>query len=605
MISLTEIYLENFRSWENLCIQDMDKKGLCLIYGSNGSGKSSIRQAVEYLLLDRTSDSIPVSDLIRNNDKSCKLYCKLIKDNTIIEITKYRNHDEYGNKIFLIINGDDSLTYTDRRETQKEILNLLDIDANYLFSSSIFSSNTNSFIELNDNSKKDILYKICSLDKYTTYFDKADEKCKSIKADLDDLNRKKSAFTKQLEIYKQELEDLEEKSRNFDKTIAIEIENKNKEVDYMRKTIRELEDSLGDLDQNCINIELDIDNLEKEKKNNEIEISSLQKQHEEIVENIHNLESDVRHLGKDLDNISSSVCPILNVECSSLKSSIEYEQSKRSEINKIKNKIEQLTNEKKKIKDKIEGLSNVDNKINKKYEELSKVKHKITNANENIRLNKRDIGHTGKVIEDLYTRENHYVELIEDKKRLINKINKKVELTENKIEELIHIYDYFLFWKEGFSKKGIPNLKIESFISQIEEIVNNNLSIMKDPMYVSIEGTKTISTGDAREEISYVVNHPNKSIKNYKSYSGGEKQRLKIADLFAFASMFSKLNVLVLDEVLELSLDDLGKEEIFELLRDQSRRFGSVLVISHSNTLQDKFDNIIYIEKEDGVSILK
>jgi DNA repair exonuclease SbcCD ATPase subunit len=57
-----------------------------------------------------------------------------------------------------------------------------------------------------------------------------------------------------------------------------------------------------------------------------------------------------------------------------------------------------------------------------------------------------------------------------------------------------------------------------------------------------------------------------------------------------------------MDEVLELSLDDIGKDEILNCLRKKSGDFDTLFVISHSKGVQDKFDNIINVKLEEGVS---
>ena len=106
MLELLEIELTNFRSWEYLHLTDLNSKGLTLISGMNGSGKSSVRQAIEYILIDSTSDNIPVSDLPRNQDTECTLTGVIKRDNDIIKIIKYRNHKKHGNSIILDINGE-------------------------------------------------------------------------------------------------------------------------------------------------------------------------------------------------------------------------------------------------------------------------------------------------------------------------------------------------------------------------------------------------------------------------------------------------------------------------------------------------------------------
>ena len=85
MLALKELEFTNFKSWQKLHLTDLDRKGLFLIQGKNGCGKSSIRQGFEYLILDRTSDDLSVDELPRNKTEECTLRCIIQKggDNQI------------------------------------------------------------------------------------------------------------------------------------------------------------------------------------------------------------------------------------------------------------------------------------------------------------------------------------------------------------------------------------------------------------------------------------------------------------------------------------------------------------------------------------------
>jgi ABC-type multidrug transport system ATPase subunit len=86
------------------------------------------------------------------------------------------------------------------------------------------------------------------------------------------------------------------------------------------------------------------------------------------------------------------------------------------------------------------------------------------------------------------------------------------------------------------------------------------------------------------------------------SYSGGERQRCKLADILSFSKLIGKFNFLILDEVLELSLDSNGIDKIFELLKTRALELDTIFVVSHNNQLNDKFDSILTIRKNNGNS---
>ncbi len=147
MIKFKTLRLKNFRSYEKLELDNFNEMGLTLISGTNGTGKSTIRQAIEYLLIDVTSENLPVDELPKDSGKNCRLECELEMPNgDEIQIIKYRNDTKNGNKILLTINGDDSLTTSDRRVTRKNVESVLGLTPELLFSTTMFSQDSPYFV---------------------------------------------------------------------------------------------------------------------------------------------------------------------------------------------------------------------------------------------------------------------------------------------------------------------------------------------------------------------------------------------------------------------------------------------------------------------------
>ena len=115
-----------------------------------------------------------------------------------------------------------------------------------------------------------------------------------------------------------------------------------------------------------------------------------------------------------------------------------------------------------------------------------------------------------------------------------------------------------------------------------------------------------------RNKIGIEVISPS-GVKNFSAYSGGERQRLNIALLLALRDVAEfnrgvELNCLFLDEVLDLSLDEQGIEDVVILLHNKKKSIDSIFVISpKDNLLQNissDFDTVIRIRKEGGFSTI-
>ena len=92
----------------------------------------------------------------------------------------------------------------------------------------------------------------------------------------------------------------------------------------------------------------------------------------------------------------------------------------------------------------------------------------------------------------------------------------------------------------------------------------------------------------------------------YGSFSEGEKFRINLAILFAWRSVARlrnsvNTNILLLDEILDSSLDLAGTEEFLKIINQTEAE--NIFVISHkSDQLIDKFENVIRFGKTKNFS---
>ena len=94
---------------------------------------------------------------------------------------------------------------------------------------------------------------------------------------------------------------------------------------------------------------------------------------------------------------------------------------------------------------------------------------------------------------------------------------------------------------------------------------------------------------------------------SYDSFSEGEKARINIALLMTWRSIAkmknsTNTNLLILDEILDSSTDNTGVENmmvVFDQLKDTN-----LFVISHKETMADKFDATISFSKRKNFSVM-
>jgi DNA repair exonuclease SbcCD ATPase subunit len=178
----------------------------------------------------------------------------------------------------------------------------------------------------------------------------------------------------------------------------------------------------------------------------------------------------------------------------------------------------------------------------------------------------------------------------------------KVELSikRDRIDVLTKLYKIF-------GKNGIQTILLNAVIRDLENTCNKILnSICTDHFEIIIEtqrvgsdGVTMVDTLDLRVKKDGVVQH-------FKSLSGGEKFRVSLAIRIALSEISSRhggsaLEFLLLDEI-NSPLDRHGIETLFiNVIKSLEDRY-KIMVITHDDTLKERFDSIIDVTKSSGES---
>lgn len=627
MFILKTLELKNFRSYKDLLIDDIDTLGLTLINGKNGSGKSSLKMAIEYLLTDNVGE-LSVEDLSFNKRGNCKLSCLFINDDNsdLIKITKYRDHKKYKNSIILEVNGDsESFTENDRRQTQKNIEKLFKINKEDMSISSIFSQESLSFPKCKESDRKKILYDALSLNKYTEKHNKAKDKIKVVQKGIDDLELKKGYIGRSIEECEEKIEKLELKSKEWERNRAQDIENYNSEIETIinRKIydLDELKKEKEGIKSLLKGYKEEINEKEKRKiEINEEEKESLVQDYEFLKKRKIQIEFELQRSKKELDKLGDGICPVLREKCPKL---LEKEEEIKDDTNK---NIEHIKTEYKsvlkkwdtvdrlldecRVNDKInedlnKEIEHLENYISVRKRELQHKEELISKALSEEEDKKDRINKIKEAIEKKKAEEDPYISMIVDEDKLIKDKNSELLEASKDLSELYEDIKYWEFLKIAYSKSGIPNMRMEGFLESLEIETNKILSLISDKLYVTIDSQGLTKSGQVREKINYEVHHPDKEITNFWSYSGGQRQRINLASMFAFNELLGRFNFVILDEVLELSLDGSGKEDIIKLLKGKVKDIGTILCISHDNSIKDSFNNIIDVKMKDEISYME
>jgi DNA repair exonuclease SbcCD ATPase subunit len=167
---------------------------------------------------------------------------------------------------------------------------------------------------------------------------------------------------------------------------------------------------------------------------------------------------------------------------------------------------------------------------------------------------------------------------------------RKIIEVEKQREEAVKQRELYTVAAELLKDKGIKTQIVKQYVPVMNKLINKYLAKME--FFVNFEFD---------ENFNEVIKSRHRDVFSYASFSEGEKARLDLALLLTWRSIAkmknsSHTNLLILDEVFDGSLDNVGIESLMEILNETQDT--NIFIISHKGeSLQDKMRSIIRFEK--------
>jgi DNA repair exonuclease SbcCD ATPase subunit len=143
--------------------------------------------------------------------------------------------------------------------------------------------------------------------------------------------------------------------------------------------------------------------------------------------------------------------------------------------------------------------------------------------------------------------------------------------------------------KDSFVRKKI----IDQNLSYLNQRLTHYLDRIGLPHTVKFMNDLTVSIEELGREL------------DFDNLSRGERNRLILSMSWAFRdvweSLYSPINLLFIDELIDNGLDTQGVENALGLLKKMSReRHKSIWLVSHRDELAGRVENILKVIKENG-----
>jgi len=566
MITFQKIKWKNFLStgdhWSEI---DFTGHTTNLVVGTNGSGKSTMLDALTFALFNKPFRKINKSQLVNaTNEKDC-----------CVEVEFSVNNKDYlvrrsikPNKFDIEVNGTLLHKEADDRANQK-ILEESILKVNYKSFTQIVILGSSSFVpfmQLSTSNRRDVIEDLLDIRIFSAMNSLIKEKIRTEKEKIRSLDLKRDNIKDKISMQENFIKELEEQGKTNIAENQKKRDGLSDEICVLTMQNEGLTDDVWGLTEEQKKLTgaseklLKLNNLKGKLSNR---VATLTKEHK-FFSNNRVCPTCTQHIEEDfrLNKISDveSKASELKKGYEELESSIKSEQERERQFTKLSKEITKLNN----------GIS-------KNNTQISGFQRQIRDLESEVQ----------RFTEQLANRSTENEKLTE----FNSSLQKTLEESSERREEVVyHDFAYSLLKDDGVKTKII-----KKYLPFINQQVNRYLQLMDFYINFTLD-----------EEFVETVRSPIHEDFSYSSFSEGEKMRIDLALLFTWREVARvknsvNTNLLIMDEVFDSSLDGFGTDEFLKIIRFVIKD-ANVFVISHKSELHDKFNSVIRFDKVKGFS---
>lgn len=646
-IKFEELDIEGFRSIDRISLKLSDQ-GIVIVKGinnyedlasSNGSGKSSVFEAIIYALFEETSSG---DKDIENRilGQGCSVVLKFSIDDVSYKIIR---QSKKGKGTVVLYRNDEDISARNKSDTNKLIISILGINKAIFLDSIFLSQNAvTNLPSLSPTARKERLeiltntdnainnFKTFLKEKQTMY----ESKHVDCQLEINKINGKEESLQQQKDKLQAQINDI--KIQIEERNKLGNIEDLDKQIQEYNVEINTINNQIPELDNQIEMISKSINELKNEQKvyeekrvNKDQEVQNQRDKCNDLQKEITRVENIISYNNMDIDRINKEIEKIKNSDtcptCGRKYDNVNEEhiqkviEDKNKEIKEFENKnIEnnnyikdlQLELDKeievgKNLKKEFENLNSLYNDKNEQVSEqqtnlinTNNQKTQLLNSIQNIQV---QIDVINKQKDDILKIEipnsKQYEDMVQDIDTQLNNLNK---LKEDKNNELNELDNYINAIKHCIQlvTKDFRTFLLKNSLSYLNKILKDYSSQLfsneSDLIYISENDNKLdIMLGNA----------------TYESLSGGEKTRVNIALLLAQKSLANMIgniscNIIILDEILGYC-DALAENNVINLITKELESLETIYMISHKE-IPIGYDAELIVEKNaNGLTHLK
>ena len=576
MIQIKNLTVKNFMS-VGAATQgiDFDRNDLTLVLGENldlggdgsrnGTGKTTIINALSYALYGQALSNIRKDNLVnKTNGKNM-----LVSLDFSVNGQEYRiERGRKPNVLRFYINNEhktaEDEAQGDSRETQDAIERVMNMSHDMFKHVLALNTYTEPFLSLKANDQRTIIEQLLGI---TLLSERADA--------IKELNRQtKDAI--QAEEFR--IRAVQEANKRIEEQIESLRKRQRLWIAKCDEDVGKLEQAIADLEH--INIDAEV------QAHRDLEAFHVKKKSlDDATRYIRQIDADDAKLNKLLDKLKTEIAALDAHKCHSCGQDLH--DDKQDELKQAKQALVQETalqllandTQRQGHEDSVAQIGALGTAPTVFYDSLEQA------------LNHRNTVET--LRKDLTSRQadaDPYEEQISDMQGQALQV-----VSYDALNELTRVQDHqdfllkLLTSKDSFVRKKI----IDQNLSYLNARLTHYLDRIGLPHTVKFQNDLTVSIEELGREL------------DFDNLSRGERNRLILSMSWAFRdvweSLYSPINLLFIDELIDNGLDTQGVENALSLLKKMSReRHKSIWLVSHRDELAGRVENILKVVKENG-----
>jgi len=535
-----------------------------LVVGANGSGKSTMLDALSFALFGKAHRDINKPQLVNSiNQKKAEVTVEFSIGTTNYKVIRGIKP----NKFEIWRNGEMYNQESHARDYQKLLENnILKLNHKSFHQIVVLgSSNFIPFMQLPTHHRREVIEDLLDIGIFTKMSHVLKDKLTKLKNEIGYTDTQITLQREKIELQESHIKELQSIDESKEKEVQDEIDELNSQAKALNEKNDELREQLV--------TEVQEDDITKlRNKQNE-----LNKFEGKIASKVERFKAEQKFF------IDNATCPTCNQQISE---EVKSEALSKTglELSKLEEGNEALQTEISKTEELFESTQKELIRIRNVGQEINENSGKVANLLSRVQTLQEKLGKTN----DTTTAEKNLTELYEK----LNGFSKDHA-------EFSEMLSYSQAVDELLRDGGIKAKVIKQYLPVINKLINQYLQVLDFFVLFNID-----------ESFNETIRSRHRDDFSYSSFSEGEKSRIDLSLMFTWRQIArmknsTNTNLLMLDETFDSSLDTDGVDNLLKILSTLDEDTNTFIISHKTDVLDGKFENKLMFEKVNNFSKMK